>query len=82
MKILQEYGRITEQEAYRIWNMGNAMLIAVDSNDAQIINNFIQNNNYVSRIAGMVLDEQQITIQAQGCFPQKLIYDTTEMRGK
>lgn len=74
---LQELGNITEEQAYRIWNMGNGMLVMVrpEESDAAIIH--LAEMGFEAQVAGCILPEAGITIETKGCGGTTLRYTDT-----
>lgn len=69
---IQELGNVSEDQAYRLWNMGNGMLIVVSSKDKGSILDFIAENDYIARFSGSIIEEPEINIVTKGCQPRKL----------
>ncbi len=67
MKKLQQLGNVTEDKAYQLWNMGNGMLIVVSEADAREFISFIEDGNYRTQIAGIIIDRPEITLRSHGC---------------
>ncbi len=76
---VQELGDISEEQAYRIWNMGNGMLLVVARNIAEEINTNVIRFGYRSQIAGEITDKQEIALSSKGVHPEILSYDTKNM---
>ena len=72
MKKIQELGGVDEETAYRLWNMGNGMLLIVDKNQANEILDFIETQDYKAQTAGKIISEAVITIQTKGMNPKKI----------
>ncbi len=51
---IQELGKISNEDAYLWWNMGNGMLIIADKKEKEKILQKAQEMNYDCRVAGMV----------------------------
>ena len=71
VKEIQKLGNVSEEEAYKIWNMGNGMMLVVDPNN---VDSVLQNLDVEAKVAGEITEEQKIIIQTKGNAPQKLIY--------
>lgn len=71
VKEVQKIGNVTEEEAYKIWNMGNGMMLVVDPDNVDFI---LQNLDVEAKVAGEITEEQKIIIKTKGNAPQKLIY--------
>lgn len=74
MKAFQELGNISEEQAYRIWNMGNGMLLVVDPAEADTILDFITERKFDARICGSIREKAGIRILSKGRDPQLLEY--------
>lgn len=72
MTKIQELGDVAEEQAYRLWNMGNGMLLIIDSSDVDTLLHHIEKYGYRARVAGTVTTVPEITIQSSGRFPQTL----------
>ena len=73
MRKVQSLGEIEEHAAYRMWNMGNGMLLVVDKNQAEHIVNFIDRESYQAKIAGKISSTNKLTLKSLGCKPQILL---------
>ncbi|MBD3224244.1 MAG: phosphoribosylformylglycinamidine cyclo-ligase [Caldithrix sp.] len=71
---MQDMGKVTEDKAYRLWNMGNGMMIITPSTDADRAIRILQEADYDCRIAGNVTDGAEITLYSKGKEPQTLHY--------
>lgn len=69
MKKVQELGNISEEQAYKIWNMGNAMLFAVKAEEADSALEFIRTKGFEAQIAGEITAQPTIELQTKGLFP-------------
>lgn len=67
---LQEYGNVSDQEAYKTWNMGTGMLIV--SRDTQIVIDTMKKHNIEAQIVGQITDSGQIEITSRGYFRGKI----------
>jgi len=72
MSKIQSMGEIEEQIAYRLWNMGNDMLIFVEKGEAENILLLLKKSNYNAKIAGRIVDSPKLTIHSLGCKPQHI----------
>jgi phosphoribosylformylglycinamidine cyclo-ligase len=77
MKRVQILGGVDEQNAYRLWNMGNGMLIVVDQSCAQSVIDSLSTHAYVAKIAGTITDSPGIEIHTAGSLPTTLIVPVT-----
>jgi len=72
MRRLQELGGVSEEEAYRLWNMGNGMLIVVRSGQEQAVLDRLRVAGFESQLAGTVTREPVIELESRGMSPQVL----------
>ncbi len=73
MRKVQEMGAISEEQAYRLWNMGNGMLLIVSAQAADAALAFInKNKNYRARICGSIIEKPLIRLQTRGNRPARL----------
>jgi len=72
VKEIQKMGNVSETEAYKTWNMGNGMMIVVDSGDAESVLEFLP---LEAKIVGSVIKDKKIIINSLGAFPQKLEFE-------
>ena len=63
---LQEIGVVSDSEAYRVWNMGNGMLVIADPSDANLIIERAKTFGIEARVAGQINDTGKITLKSQG----------------
>jgi len=71
VKEIQKLGNVTEEEAYKTWNMGNGMMLVVDPDN---VDSVLQNLDVEAKVTGEITEEQKIIIQSKGNAPQKIIY--------
>ncbi|MDZ7821845.1 MAG: hypothetical protein U5N26_08570 [Candidatus Marinimicrobia bacterium] len=74
MKEVQRIGKINEAQAYRLWNMGNGMLIVADKKEAGRILSYAKAEGYAAKICGSITAKTQIVLETKGLGPQKIIY--------
>ncbi|MBN1425526.1 phosphoribosylformylglycinamidine cyclo-ligase [Candidatus Fermentibacteria bacterium] len=74
MRKLQELGEVPEPEAYRLWNMGNGMLLIVGAGHSHATVERIRAAGYDARIAGTVIPEPVISLETGGLWPQTLTW--------
>ena len=73
MRRVQEMGEVSEEQAYRLWNMGNGMLLIVSADaDAKALDFINKKDHYRARICGSVTDKPVIQLQTKGCRPVRL----------
>lgn len=63
---LQEHGPVSDHEAYRVWNMGQGMLLITPQPDAAIA--VAQHHGIPARVIGEISSHPGIRIQSQGYF--------------
>ncbi|EHO40019.1 phosphoribosylformylglycinamidine cyclo-ligase [Caldithrix abyssi] len=78
MRKVQELGQVSEAQAYRLWNMGNGMLLVVKAEQAEAVVQFAAKQQYQAQIAGTVQKESAIELKSRGMEPQTLIYHLKE----
>jgi phosphoribosylformylglycinamidine cyclo-ligase len=66
----QELGRVEEAQAYRIWNMGNGMMLAVNADDEEKTLAAIKENGYEAQTGGEIIAENKIIFDSKGANPQ------------
>lgn len=74
MNSVQKMGNVPERMAYRLWNMGNGMLLVTDEKFLPDIEKLSEKFDYPVRKAGFITDEYVIRLQSSGCDPQILQY--------
>lgn len=75
MKTIQEIGKVSEKQAYRLWNQGNGMLLVVPADEAEAMIKNITKEKYEAKICGSISEEAKIFIDTKGLDPQRLSYD-------
>ena len=63
---LQEMGKVTDKEAYEVWNMGTGMIVV--SNEFEKIEKTMDEHGIQARIIGEVTKEQGVRLVSQGFF--------------
>ena len=63
LKHIQEIGKISNQEAYKTWNMGNGMLLVTSPVDTKNIINSLHKSGIKAQIAGKIIADKKIIIQ-------------------
>ncbi|MEM4625580.1 MAG: AIR synthase-related protein [Candidatus Pacearchaeota archaeon] len=66
MKLCQEKGNITDEEAYRTWNMGQGMLIITP--DYEKVLKSLDSYEIESKVVGEIIKDRQIIIKSKGIF--------------
>lgn len=69
---LQEWGGVSDEEAYRVWNMGQSHLIITD--DPQPVLAFARQEGIRMQAAGRIIDEPVIMIAGKGTQRARLEY--------
>jgi phosphoribosylformylglycinamidine cyclo-ligase len=70
MKKVQELGNVEEAQAYRIWNMGNGMMLVVGADEAQTTLDEIKANDFEAQLGGEVIAENKIIFDSKGVNPE------------
>lgn len=73
MRKIQELGGIPEEQAYRLWNMGNGMLLIADAAQTSVILEQAARGKYEAKVCGQIVAQPKITIDTRGRHPQRLI---------
>ncbi|MBF0545574.1 MAG: phosphoribosylformylglycinamidine cyclo-ligase [Candidatus Riflebacteria bacterium] len=71
---LQRLGKIEDEQAYRLWNMGNGMLLIVSPQSASKALEALIESGYTARVCGSILSEPGVKIRSCGAFPRELFY--------
>ncbi len=74
MTRLQQMGNLPEEQVYRLWNMGNGMLLVVDPGDVTPVMMAIHEAGYPAMPAGVVLPEPVIRIAGKGAHASEIEY--------
>ncbi len=69
---IQRIGNVSEDEAYKTWNMGNGMMIVVDKTDADAVLNAL---SVEAKIVGTIIEDKKIIIDSKGANAQKLTFE-------
>ncbi len=78
MRDIQRIGNVPEEQAYRLWNMGNGMLLAVKAEDAPAIVRFAAGEGYAAKVCGTVTEKPEIVIDTRGNHPKRIAYPVSE----
>ncbi|MDA3899670.1 MAG: AIR synthase-related protein [Spirochaetes bacterium] len=62
MKHIQQLGDVSDDYAYRYWNMGNGMFVVVSPDEAEKVLAVAKENNYEACVAGTINKSSRITI--------------------
>jgi phosphoribosylformylglycinamidine cyclo-ligase len=66
MQELQELGQVSDEEAYRAWNMGNGMLLVTPESQAKKAVTILKEQGINAQIAGTITKNPEIYIQNHG----------------
>ena len=75
MTAVQEIGKVSEEQAYRLWNQGNGMLLVVPADEADAIIKDAAKLTYEAKVCGSIIEEAKIHIDTKGLDPKRLSYD-------
>jgi len=64
MKRIQDWGNVTDREAYGTWNMGQGMLIVTE--DTEKVIKIAGENGIDAKVAGIVDDKGEIVLKSKG----------------
>ncbi len=64
MRRVQEWGNVTDREAYATWNMGQGMLIITQEAEEVIV--VAGENGLEARVAGIVVSGKEIVLESKG----------------
>ena len=72
---LQEMGKVSDREAYEVWNMGTGMIVV--SNEFSKIEKVMEKHGIQARIIGEVSKEPGVRLVSQGFFKpgKQLVYE-------
>lgn len=65
---LQELGKVTDDEAYKTWNMGVGMCVVVSREEAEKVLNTASEQGFKAQQIGEVVDEPGIQLTSQGFY--------------
>ncbi len=66
MHLLQKMGKVTDEEAYKVWNMGIGMILI--SNEEEKIKKILEKHNIKVSQIGVVTKDKKIEIISQGVY--------------
>ena len=75
VRALQALGDVPEDQAYRLWNMGNGMLLVLPPDEVEAACKFAARKGYMAKPCGRITDTRHIVIETRGCHPTELVYD-------
>ena len=67
---LQELGDVTDEEAYKTWNMGMGMFLVVSQGDVDLILELLKREDLTAQVVGEVVAEPQIKVLSQGAMKE------------
>ncbi len=65
---LQKWGSVTDQEAYSHWNMGVAMMMVVQKEEASHVIDYFQKQKINLQVCGQVVSHPKITLKSKGLY--------------
>jgi phosphoribosylformylglycinamidine cyclo-ligase len=71
---MQQMGDLPDEKAYRLWNMGNAMLIVLPPDHVNAAIQFIEKNDYRGQVCGSIVLEPTITLETRGWRPTRIVH--------
>ncbi len=74
MRKVQELGSVPDEQAYRLWNMGNGMLLIVSDEQVSRVVSLAESLQYQARIAGEIWPKGLIELHGKGVERQILTY--------
>jgi phosphoribosylformylglycinamidine cyclo-ligase len=75
VRSLQALGDVPEDQAYKLWNMGNGMLLILPPDQVEEACSFAARKGYMAKPCGRITDTRHIVIETRGCHPTELVYD-------
>ncbi len=75
VRALQALGDVPEEQAYRLWNMGNGMLLVMPPSEVAKACKFAAGKGYMARPCGRITDTKHIVIESRGNHPTELVYE-------
>ena len=66
---LQEFGEVTDEEAYRVWNMGVGMVLISDDEDK--IKGIMSKYGIVVKQIGTVIEEKKVILTSRGFYKKE-----------
>jgi len=73
MRRVQELGNVPEEQAYRLWNMGNGMLLTSPPQFAAQVQGTAADMGYDLRVAGIITKDPVMEIHTRGLHPTVLV---------
>ncbi len=75
VRALQALGDVPEEQAYRLWNMGNGLLLIVPRGELEAACKFAARKGYMARPCGRITDSRHILLETKGCHPTQLVHE-------
>ena len=72
VKEIQEMGEVTDEEAYKTWNMGNGMMLVVAPRDVEKILELV---SIEAQVVGEIIEEKKIILNSKGLNQKIIIYN-------
>lgn len=72
VKEIQEMGKVTEEEAYRTWNMGNGMMLVTAPEDVEKTLDLF---SIEAQVVGEIIEEKKIILNSKGLNQKTIIYN-------
>ncbi len=69
MRRVQELGHVPEAQAYRLWNMGNGMLLIVSREAKVQVLEKVENSEYSARVCGEITEKMSVLMHTKGLNP-------------
>ncbi len=75
---VQRLGDVSEEQAYRLWNMGNGMLLVVPEEDVPKALELAEKKGFRAQVGGVITSSATIEIVTSGVSPTTLIRNVRE----
>jgi phosphoribosylformylglycinamidine cyclo-ligase len=72
VKEIQEMGEVTEEEAYKTWNMGNGMMLVTAPEDVEKTLDLL---SIEAQVVGEIIEENKIILNSKGLNQKTIIYN-------
>ncbi len=72
VKEIQQMGDVTEEEAYKAWNMGNGMMLIVAPGDVKKVLDLL---SIEAQVVGDIIEEKKIILNSKGLYQKTIIYN-------
>ncbi len=72
VKEIQEMGEVTEEEAYKTWNMGNGMMLITAPGDVEKILELV---SIEAQVVGEIIEGKKIILNSKGLYNKIIIYN-------